>query len=452
MFYRTAIDKLIAWKNKTNRKPLILRGARQVGKTTLVKMFAKEFDYFIQLNLEKAEDLQIFEQNKDLDTIIAILFLKYGIPKISIQKKILIFIDEIQNSPQTVALLRYFYEEQKELYVITAGSLLESLIDKHINFPVGRVEFLVLRPFSFYEYLLAKNKLTEVDLLNNIPFPEYAHRQLLSLFKEYTLIGGMPEIVSNYIEHEDLVQTGDIFSDLITTYIEDVEKYSKNDKQTKIIRHLISNSIKLAGERIKFEGFAQSNYKSKDVAENFRILEKTFLLQLVYPTTNTKIPPVENLKKSPKLHILDTGILNKFAGVQLKILSNEYIDDVFEGKIAEHITGQELLAQQTNVLAKNIFWVKEKKQSNAEVDYVLQIDNLLIPVEVKSGKAGRLRSLMEFMDLAPHNFAVRIYSGKLSIEKIKTINDKKFLLLNLPFYLIMKIEEYIRLMINKGTL
>ena len=448
MYKRTIINKLTAWKNKKNRKPLILRGARQVGKTTLVKMFAKEFDYFINLNLDKTGDLQVFEQNDNLETIISILFLQNSIPANKNQAKILIFIDEIQNSPKTVALLRYFYEEKNELYVIAAGSLLESILGTQISFPVGRVEFLILRPFSFQEYLMAKNKNTEIELLSNPPFPEYAHLHLLDLFKEYTLIGGMPEIVSNYIEHQDLVQIADIFDDLITTYLEDVEKYSKNPNQTKIIRHIINNSIKLAGERIKFEGFAQSNYKSKDVSECFRILEKTFFLHLVYPTTATKIPAIENLKKSPKLHILDTGIINKFAGVQSQILSNTKIDSVFEGKIAEHITGQELLSLQTSVLAKNVFWVKEKKQSNAEVDFILQISNMLIPIEVKLGKSGRLRSLMEFIDLAPHNFAVRVYSGNFSIEKTKTIKNKAFFLLNLPFYLVSQVEKYIKLMIH----
>lgn len=448
MYKRTIINKLIEWKSKPNRKPLILRGARQVGKTTLVKMFASDFDYFINLNLDKKEDLQIFEKQDNLNNIISILFLKNNIPSQTKHTEILIFIDEIQNSPDAVAMLRYFYEEKKELYVIAAGSLLESILDNHISFPVGRVEYLILRPFSFLEYLTAKNKDTEIELLLNRPFPEYAHRHLLDLFKQYTLIGGMPEIVSLYIENNDLVQIASTFDNLITTYLEDVEKYSKNTNQTKIIRHIINNSIKLAGERIKFEGFAQSNYKSKDVSESFRILEKTFFLHLMYPTTTTKIPAVENLRKSPKLHILDTGIINKFAGVQLQILSSNEIDKIFEGKIAEHITGQELLTLQTSVLHKNIFWVKEKKQSNAEVDFILQINNMLIPVEVKLGKSGRLRSLMEFIDLAPHNFAVRVYSGKFSIEKTKTIRNKTFFLLNLPFYLISQIEKYILFMIK----
>jgi len=447
MYKRNLIDNLLLWKTSTSRKPLILRGARQVGKTTLVEMFSANFDYFIHLNLDNSEDKQIFEKNDNVKTIISILYLKANISP-SAEAKVLIFIDEIQNSPEAIKLLRYFYEQANHLYVIAAGSLLESIFDNQVSFPVGRVEYLILRPFSFVEFLMAQQENSAINIYNNLPFPEYGHKKLLDLFVEYCLIGGMPEIVKNYIENKDLVLVGRIFENLITTYLDDVEKYAQNGNQTKIIRHIIYNAIKLAGERIKFEGFALSNYKSKDIGECFRILEKTYLLSLVYPTTNTILPIIENKRKSPKLHILDTGILNNYAGVQLMILKNDLIDTVFEGKIAEHIVGQELLSINSSVLAKNYFWIKEKKQSNAEVDYVIQINNLLIPIEVKFGKTGRLRSLMEFIDLCPHNFAVRIYSGQLKVETIKTLKGKEFILLNLPFYLTAKAPEYIKWLIN----
>lgn len=447
MYKRKLTDELNRWKTSASRKPLILRGARQVGKTTLIRMFSTEFDYFIHLNLDKSEDKQIFEKNDNITTIIQILYLKANISPGS-DAKVLIFIDEIQNSPEAIKLLRYFYEQANHLYIIAAGSLLESLLGNQISFPVGRVEYLILRPFSFEEYLKAHQENTALNTYSKFPFPEYGHNKLLNLFVEYCLIGGMPEVVKHYIENKDLVAVGRIFENLITTYSDDVEKYAQNDNQRNIIRHIINNAIKLAGERIKFEGFASSNYKSKDVGECFRILEKTFLLSLVYPTTNTKLPIIENKRKSPKLHILDTGILNYFAGVQLMILNNDLIDGVFEGKIAEHIVGQELLSLKSNVLAKNNFWIKEKKQSNAEIDYVLQINNLLIPVEVKLGKTGRLRSLMEFMDLCPHKFAIRIYSGELKVETTRTLKGKEFTLLNLPFYLTAKASDYIKWCIN----
>lgn len=441
MYKRQLLENLQVWKENPARKPLILRGARQVGKTTLIKMFSESFDHYIYLNLDKKQDLDIFDKNDNVHTIIKILFFKHSIsPKK--HSKILLFIDEIQNSSNAIKLLRYFYEEVGHIYVIAAGSLLETIIKDQVSFPVGRVEYLVLRPFSFTEFLLAKNEDVALEAIQTIPVPEYAHHKLLELFNEYCLIGGMPEIVANYLKYNDMVRLSKIFDSLITTYLDDVEKYAKNDHKKKIIRHIIVNAVKFAGKRIKFEGFAQSNYKSKDIGECFRVLEKAFILSLVYPTTSTRIPLTENLRKSPKLQFFDTGIVNKFAGAQSSILNNEMLDDVFAGKIAEHIVGQELLSAKPDALAKNTFWVREKRQSSAEVDYVIQINDLLVPVEVKTGKTGRLRSLMEFIDRSPHSFAIRIYSGKLSIEKSKTLKGKDFVLLNLPFYLISKIPGY----------
>lgn len=446
MFKRDALKNLNDWKDNPDRKPLVLRGARQVGKTTLVKIFANQFDHFIYLNLDIVSDKNIFEKNDNLDKIIQILFYNSGISQ-STSERVLIFIDEIQNSPNAIKLLRYFYEERNELFVIAAGSLLETIINRQVSFPVGRVEYLLLKPFSFCEYLDAIQHTNALNAINEEVFPDYAHDNLIELFNEYCLIGGMPEVVESYSKYQDLVRISKIQEYLITTYLDDVEKYAKNDKQAIIIRFLISNSIKYAGERIKFEGFGESNYRSKEIGEGLRILEKTFLLSLNYPTTSAHIPATENFRKSPKLQFLDTGIVNKFAGVQASVLSNDYIEDVYSGKIAEHIVGQELSALNKNVLSKNIFWVREKKQSNAEVDYLLQHKEFLIPIEVKAGKVGRLRSLMAYIDIAPHIYAVRVYSGKLSIEKTKTLNNKEFILLNLPFYLISKIHHYIEKMI-----
>lgn len=443
VYRRTLIDKLREWKVSPIRKPLIIRGVRQVGKTTLIKDFSAEFDHFIYLNLDKLPDRQIFEKNDNIEIIIRILFVRDNISP-DINASILIFIDEIQNSPKAVQLLRYFYEEAKHIFVIAAGSLLETMLGSHISYPVGRVEYLVLRPFSFEEFILASNEKLAWNLLHQIPFPEYGHTKLLELFKEYCLIGGMPAVIEHYLGNRDLVAVGQIYEGLINTYLEDVEKYSQNESQRKVIRHLINHAIRFAGERIKFEGFAESKYKSKDVGECFRILEKTYFLSLVYPTTFTKPPLAENVRKSPKLQIVDSGLVNYYSGVRLNILTGDMLESVFEGKIAEHIVGQEIMAYDTRPSAKNYFWVKEKKQSNAEVDYIISMNGLLIPIEVKLGKAGRLRSLMEYIDLCPHNLAVRIYSGEFREERLKTLKGKDFVLINLPFYLTLNIREYIR--------
>lgn len=448
MLFRKKIEELRGWRKRLNRKPLILRGARQVGKTTLVNMFAEEFDLYIPLNLELQADLGIFDSNDDVATILQLLYLRQNASTENNQS-VLIFIDEIQNSPKAVALLRYFYELHPEIFVIATGSLLESLLVKNISFPVGRVEYMYLYPFNFEEYLMATGNKAALDVFNTVPFPSFGYQVLANYYSEYILIGGMPEIIATYLTTKQVADINPIFDSLLITYLDDVEKYAKNNRQKEIIRHIIHNAFIYAGERIKFEGFANSNYKSNDVGECFRVLEKTFLLKLVYPTTQIKAPIIENKRKSPKLQVLDTGMINKIAGLQMNVLSSNQIDSIYDGKIAEHLVGQELIAIQTSTIARQLFWVKEKKQSNAEVDYLLNVDNMIIPIEVKAGKTGRLRSLMEFMDLAPHCYAIRIYSGELKFDTVSTIKGKKFHLMNLPNFLTGKIYEYIDLFLRE---
>ena len=445
MFRRNYINKLEKWAENPDRKPLVLRGARQVGKTTIVKMFAQQFKQYIYLNLEIDEDRKLFEINNSFELIVESLFF-YSKKKRNVET--LLFIDEIQNSPKAVTLLRYFYELANDIHVIAAGSLLETLIDKNISFPVGRTEYMILRPFSFDEFLMATNEDSFLEAINKVPLPDYAISGILKSFKRYTLIGGMPEVVKTYVKTKSINATKPIFENLIISYLDDVEKYAKKNKLVSIIRHVIKNSFAEAGNRIVFTGFGNSNYKSQDIADAFFLLEKTFLLKLVYPTTSLQIPLQTNLRKSPKLQLLDTGLVNYFAGLQEEIFGSKELSAVYEGKIAEHIVFQELLAASDSVLQEFHFWIREKKQSNAEVDFVYPYENLLIPIEVKTGKTGRLRSLHQFVDNSPHKYAVRIYSGKYEIQKTKTIAGKEYLLLNLPFFLIAKIEDYIKLMLN----
>ena len=437
MFHRTILHQLSLWAAKTDRKPLVLRGARQVGKTTAVKIFAKDFQNFISLNLEMKRDRELFEKNYSVDELLTAIHFYKNIPR---GGRTLLFIDEIQTSPEAVAMLRYFHEEAQEVFVIAAGSLLESLIDSHISFPVGRVEYLKIHPCSFIEFLGAIGETQSLELVRQ-GVPEYAHDKLSGLFRLYTLTGGMPEIVAHYAAHRDLTALRGIYEGLITSYLDDVEKYAGNATMTHIMRHTIRQSLIAAGSRIKFQGFGHSNYRSREIGEAFRTLEKTMLLQLVYPTLATSLPIQPNMKKSPKLQVLDTGLTNFVAGLQGEVFGSKNLDDVYEGKIAEHIAGQELISLVASPLYALNFWTREKNNSNAEVDFVWKHDNLLIPIEVKSGATGRLRSLHQFVDMAPHHIAVRIFSGMFSIEKSTTIVGTPFLLMNLPFYLISRLDD-----------
>lgn len=441
MFKRLLLKELHHWLHKPKRKPLILRGARQVGKTTLVSLFAEQFDQFIALNLERQEDKALFEQNYTIQELVEAIFFLHG--KDRQQPNTLLFIDEIQNSSAAVAMLRYFHENYPALPVIAAGSLLESLLDRHISFPVGRVEYLRVHPLTFEEFLIAVDEEQAAVMLNQIPLPIFAHDKLLKLFHRYALIGGMPEIVQQYAATRDLAQLRPIYDNLITAYLDDVEKYSPRDSQTPVIRHVIQTAFREAGNRITLAGFGQSNYGSKDVGEALQVLEKALLLQRCYPVTDTRLPLVPNLKKSPKLQLLDSGLVNYFSGLQTDIFGSKDLNSLYGGRIIEHLVGQELLASQSSLLFQLHFWVREKNQSNAEVDFVLAHGNKVIPIEVKSGATGRLRSLHQFMDQAEHRFAVRLYAGKLEVEDAVTVEGKAFKLLNLPYYLGGKVDGYL---------
>jgi uncharacterized protein len=445
MFKRDALKYLDKWKVKPDRKPLIIRGSRQVGKTTLVNIFSKKFKQYISLNLELTEDRKIFEDKQNFDELVdALFFLKNANKSIP---DTLIFIDEIQNSPEAVKYLRYFYEKKKEISVIAAGSLFESLLNKDAAYPVGRVEFYALRPFSFREFLNAVDEENSLEIIDTVPFPEYAHEKLISLIKRYALIGGMPEVIKKYSENKDLNEVKEIVQNLILSYKSDVEKYARNETVNKIIRHIIDNAFYYAGERITFNRFAQSDYRSREVGECFRILEKTMLLQLVYPSTSVRLPLMENKKKSPKLQMLDTGLANFISGIEKDVYTAAELTDVYRGKIAEHLIGQELLTREIFPDKKLLFWTREKKQSDAELDYLINHKGNIVPVEVKSGAAGKLRSLHQYINLSAGGkhtqLAVRFYSGKFSINKESTTEGNTFILMNLPFYLCNKVGEYI---------
>lgn len=441
MFKRKLLLELEKWRQNIPRKPLVIRGARQVGKTTLVNQFAAQYEQYIYLNLELTEDKEPFENFTSIENLInTIFFLKNK--TLSKKNSTLLFIDEIQEVPKALNILRYFYELAPEISVIAAGSMLETLFDKNISFPIGRVEYKVIRPVSFPEFLSAIGENAALEQLTQVPVAAFAQTKLLNLFHTYALIGGMPEIVQHYATYKDLVALGPIYDSLINGYMDDVEKYAKSNAQILHIRHCIQNSFAQAGKRIKFEGFGNSAYKSREMGESLRTLEKALLMQLVYPCTSASLPMVPDIKKSPRLQILDTGLLNYFVGIQKEIIGTDDLNSIYQGTLIEHLIGQELLAFQYNALSALHFWVREKKESTAEVDYLFQYDGLIIPIEVKSGKEGTLKSLHSYMDIAPHNFAIRFYAGALNISDAITQNGKQYKILNLPYYLGSQIEKY----------
>ena len=438
MFKRKILEKLEEWKNADRHKPLILRGARQVGKTTLVNEFGSHFENYLYFNMERNENVKLFEMDINIDDLVSMLFASLG--KKKKDGKTLIFIDEIQNSPKTIALLRYFYEQRPDLYVVAAGSLLENLIDVKVSFPVGRVQYLALRPCSFYEFLGAIDKNELLAILSQKPELTVAfHEQLMHQFNQYAIIGGMPEAIQQYAETKDVVAIEDVYETLVQAYKDDAEKYVVGNKLTDTVRFILSYGWAFAGETITLGNFANSGYKSREVGDAFRLLEKAMLLELVYPVSSTQMPVIPETRRMPKLIWFDTGLVNYQAGIRSEIIGSTDMVDAWRGHIAEQITAQELFALEDRVGQHRAFWAKPN--NGAEVDFVVSHNSRLYPIEVKSGTNSHLRSLQVFMDSSNVDVAIRIWSKPYSVDDIKTVNGKTFKLVNLPFYLIGRIHD-----------
>ncbi|MFN3999347.1 ATP-binding protein [Algoriphagus sp.] len=446
-FKRQVFKQLNDWKSNPSRKPLIIRGARQVGKTTLIKEFAKGYSKSILLNLEKSSDRSFFEDFEDVKTILEAILISRNLSSSDLSSTLL-FLDEIQESPKAIQLLRYFYEELPELPVIAAGSLLEFALKDVKSFPVGRVEFLYLYPMNFPEYLEAIGQLIALEQFEQIPVKPVANKVLMNLFHRYAIIGGMPEVIKNDLKRQNLADLPPIYESIGSTYKSDIEKYSSNDTERKIIRHLMNSAPLALDQRIKFQGFGNSNYRSREIGESFRILEDAKIMRLIYPTTDLSAPMQSDLKKSPRIQLLDTGLVNYTLGIQGQLLAMEDLSSAYKGALIPHLVTQELISTSFQTDQKPNFWVREKNQSTAEVDLVIPFQGLAIPIEIKSGATGSLRSLHQFIDSANHGFAVRIYGGELKIEDTQTPAGKSYRLLNLPYYLGTQVQKYLKWFIS----
>ncbi len=360
------------------------------------------------------------------------------------KERTLIFIDEIQHSPEAMALLRYFYDDAPQYFIIAAGSLLEVMMqDRNISFPVGRVEYRFMYPLSFEEFLIASGHTQALEYYRKIPSPPLAHDTLLKLFHQFSMVGGMPEIIQSYTKNHEVQNLKPIYQSLLTSYEDDIGKYARTPVAREHMRFALESAPYEAGKRIKFHGFGNSNYRSQEMGEALRILERAMLVYLMYPTTVLKNPPIEDRRKSPKLYFLDTGLLNYVVGLHEQFFRYQDLHSFYQGIIAEHMVIQEFIGRDTISSIKPKFWVREQKQANAELDAVIPYGELLIPVEVKSGKSGTLRSLHEFIDRCDHCYGVRLYAGLLTVDKTQTASGKPFFLLNLPYCFAGKIDQYI---------
>lgn len=446
-FKRKAYNRLLSWKNSPRHKPLIIRGARQVGKSTLVRQFSKEFSHFIALNMEKDAHKRFFESSQDIRQIADAIFLSTNTPKG--HDDVLLFLDEIQESPRAIQMLRYFYEERPDIFVVAAGSLLEFALRDVPSFPVGRVEQMVLHPFDFEEFLMALDQHVALDAMSVLPIERYAHDTLSDWFRKYAAIGGMPEVVHQYVMDQSMVNLPDIYESLWQGYKDDVAKYARNPSDRKVIQHVLYTAPH-EKDRITFERFGNSNYRSREVSEALRSLEQARILQMIYPSSSVK-PPLEiDFRRRPRLQFLDIGLLNYTLQLQAGAMAFDELNNMYKGRMMQHLATQELLAQHDSPSYKPLFWVRENANSQAEVDMLHVHKQYTIPIEVKAGESGTLRSLHQFMDACGHPYAIRLLDNHFFIQSTQTPKGTPYSLMNLPVYLSSKIPDYARFLITQS--
>jgi uncharacterized protein len=387
---RLAEKKIVEWKDSTRRKPLIIRGARQVGKTWLVEKFlAKNFDSFIKIDLEQRRDLHAcFAGNLDPKVILNYLELEVGRV---IPGKTLLFFDEIQACPLAIMALRYFYEQMPELHVIAAGSLLEFAFDE-ISIPVGRVQYLHIHPMTFNEYLVAigKEQMADYMLKHPIHVDGKIQKMILNELRSYFFIGGMPECVKTYRDSYSMVETFKVQSEIIDSYRDDFAKYKPKIDPT-CIDAVFLNVAKSIGEQLKYTRL-NSSHSSQMNHKAFNLLTKAKIINKI-PTCNPSGLPLgatANQKKF-KASILDIGLLQRLCQVPVELeFKEEDLLAMYRGKLAEQFVAQELLAKSN---AELFYWARDARGSSAEVDYLAIRQGNIYPVEVKSGSGGSLKSL-----------------------------------------------------------
>lgn len=430
---RILYKKLTDWKNNPKRKPLLLQGARQVGKTYLIKEFAKnEYENLVYLNFEENKGLKsLFVQSLNAKTIIENIELYIG-RKISFHNSI-IFFDEIQIVPDALTSLKYFNEQLPEYHVISAGSLLGVSVGKQQSFPVGKVNFLNLYPMSFLEYLYAFDEDLLIEKLlkmNNVEMlPEIIHEKLIKYLMKYLFLGGMPEVLQTYLDTKDINLARKIQEEILEAYKRDFSKYTDRNQAIKTSELWLSIPYQLSKENKKFKyKDVRKNARASNFEQTIEWLRQAGLINIVYNLKTPKIPLAGYTDFSKfKIYLLDTGLLGAMLNLSSDIIirPNDYFKE-YNGAFIENYVASELT---TNGYKDLFYW---KSKNDAEVDYIIQHKNSIIPLEVKSGTSRNIKSLRSYEDKYNPKLIIRISPRNF-------IQDEKFI--NIPLYSVFAINN-----------
>jgi len=438
MLYRKLEIELDKWKNNPYRKTLILRGARQVGKTSLVRKWGEaNYDEFVEINLEKKSNLNVFDKVQSVPDFIKSANIITG--KKIFPGKSLIFIDEIQESKNIMELLRFFTEERPDLHLIAAGSLLEAKMTGKWNVPVGRVEYMYLFPMTFFEYLRSVQKGNFLEQLENAEIGKeiIGTNFIEGHFKDYILIGGMPAVVNKYAETGNFSEIKNTLSDMITSYDDDIGKYAAGSKR-KYIESIFKIAPSYIGQLFNYENFGDLGYKSREVSEAIRRLEQVRLLNQVKAINSISTPLGYKHKRAKKMIWLDNGLANQANDAFQSISEGRY-----QGRVMEQIVGQTLIAGGVRRKFELAYWSRNKDEGSAEVDFCWQYNDKIVGLEVKSGNSKNLKSLFSMMDIGGDKvIPVRVSWDELEVEKY-VFSGKKYRILSLPFYLLERWEDFI---------
>ncbi|HSX20513.1 MAG TPA: AAA family ATPase [Gammaproteobacteria bacterium] len=442
--YRSIEKQLQSWRTDPYRKPIILHGARQVGKTFTVRKFGAQFKNFVEVNFEETPQLEsIFAVDLKPDRILRDLAL--ALDTEIIPGETLLFLDEVQKAPRVLIALRYFYEKMPELHVIAAGSLLNFAIEQ-VGVPVGRVDFLYMYPMSWIEFLLANgNEAICKAILEHDPNTsesDVIHNKILDLLREYFAIGGMPEVVACWVKTHDPKICAKLQQAIINSYRQDFHKYAK-DSQIKYVELVFTSAVRQLGCKFQFKHIP-GEYRKRELAPALDLLEKACVVHKVQHTSGHGLPLGAELNDDKfKLIMLDVGLTQSLLGLNLGDWflhgTPEFIN---KGDLVEAFVGQELLAYaDPRYEAALYFWLREaetsSKASTAEVDYLIQHKATVIPLEVKSAKGSSLKSMHMFLESHTHSpYGIRYSTHNYSMQDI----IKSYPLYAIPLSIDWKLE------------
>ena len=426
MIYRNISSELLEWVKSDNPKSLVIRGARQVGKTTAVldiPLLHSGEQQILYMNLEEHPELEHLFNSMNAERILEELSFSANV---NLSSGVIVFLDEVQAAPSALSAMRYMRERRSDLYYVAAGSLLEiALSKKKISIPVGRMDYNFMGPLTFEEFLISDGSVErELELIRKWTpggsFPLAAHRRLVDLLRQFMVVGGMPEAVDVFLTSRDILEVGKVHSSILNTYRDDFAKYASGEELL-TLRRVFDWVPARAGDKVIYSQISPY-LKARKVRDAIELLTGARVIFPVMHSSGNGVPlNAESRPSVFKLYFLDAGLMSNMTGIvhisSEQVLNSEFVNS---GRLAEQFIAQHLLFRGPSFEFPSLhYWLREGKISNAEVDFLIHEKGRVIPVEVKAGTSGRLKSLMRFMQEKNSSLAVRFDMNPPSIQKVE---------------------------------